>query len=130
MHEMSLVRSLLTQAAELMNSHGGTSVERIRVEIGPLSGAEPELVQLAFAQLAVETPYCNAQLSIEAVPLTCHCEECDTDFEMQDFRFRCPECASASVRVVTGAEFRIVDVTIRIPDELEHFPTDTSSRVL
>jgi hydrogenase nickel incorporation protein HypA/HybF len=122
MHELSLVRSLLTQAAELMIGNGGAAVERIRVEIGPLSGAEPELVQLAFEQLAVESPCRGAQLLIEVVPLTCQCAECAADFVMHDFRFRCPECDATSVRVVTGDEFRIIDVTIRIADEQELCP--------
>ncbi len=120
MHEMSLVRSLLAQAADLMIGNGGSAVDRIRVEIGPLSGAEPELVQLAFDQLSAETLCRGAQLLIETVSLACHCVDCDADFVMQDFRFRCPKCASSSVRVVTGDEFRIIDVTIRIPDEQEH----------
>jgi hydrogenase nickel incorporation protein HypA/HybF len=117
MHEMSLVRSLLAQAAELVASHCGVAVERIRVEMGPLSGVEPVLVSLAFEQLVESTSCRGAQLVIDAVPLACRCRECQGEFEMHDFRFRCPECMSAAVHVIRGDEFRIVDITIRTADK-------------
>ena len=52
MHEASLVESLLEQVQTLVSEHGGGDVEVVEVEIGPLSGVEPELVDLAFQRLA------------------------------------------------------------------------------
>lgn len=113
MHEFSLVKSLLAQSTHLLREHGGLAVESIRVELGPLSGVEPMLVQSAFDQLVNSSPCRGAALNIIEIPLICQCQACDHTFEMEDFRFVCPTCASRSVRIVSGDEFRIVDVTIR-----------------
>ena len=52
MHEHSLVRSLLDQVEQLRRENGAVSVDVVTVEIGPLSGVEPDLIHSAFEQLA------------------------------------------------------------------------------
>ncbi len=113
MHEFSLVKSLLTQSTHLLHEHGGVAVEAIRVELGPLSGVEPMLVTLAFEQLVNSSPCRGAVLIIIEIPLTCQCQSCEHSFEMEDFRFVCPACESRHLRIVSGDEIRIVDVTMR-----------------
>jgi hydrogenase nickel incorporation protein HypA/HybF len=112
MHEHSLVRSLLGQVADIVSSHQAERVERIRVEIGPLSGVEPELVSLAFEQLVEETPCRGATLAIDTVPLICRCRDCDSEFQLPQFDFHCPDCSSRSIQVIQGDAFRLIDVTI------------------
>ncbi|MGE3315188.1 MAG: hydrogenase maturation nickel metallochaperone HypA [Planctomycetaceae bacterium] len=122
MHEYSLVRSLLNQVAEVMASHRACAVERVRVEIGPLSGVEPELVSLAFEQLVGETPCRGAVLTIERVPLSCCCRDCDAQFDLVGFDFRCPHCESRSVQVIRVDEFRLLDVTVCAEPEVAPSP--------
>jgi hydrogenase nickel incorporation protein HypA/HybF len=112
MHETSLVQSLLAQAEAIMKEHGGQSMQSIRVEIGPLSGVEPLLVKSAFDRLAASTACRGAALIVEEVPLAARCRACDDHFEVQSFRFACPSCASTSIQVLRGDEFRLLDVTI------------------
>ncbi len=113
MHEASLVRSLLSQVAVLLEQHSGEAVERIRVEMGPLSGVERPLVEIAFADQVDETPCRGAQLQIEEVPLSAVCRDCGNEFDIERFRFLCPSCESTQVRVVSGDEFRLLDIEIR-----------------
>ena len=47
MHEESLVRSLLEQVRRLVREHAAETVERIEVEVGPLSGVELDLLRSA-----------------------------------------------------------------------------------
>lgn len=122
MHEFSLVRMLLAQVAEVMSSHRAESVERIRVEMGPLSGAEPELVSMAFDQLVEDSPCRGATLMIERVPLSCRCGGCDSEFDLIGCRFQCPYCNSCSVQVTRGDEFRLLDVTIHSEREPAYSP--------
>lgn len=119
MHETSLVRSLLSQVERLRETHGGSSVTQIEVEIGPLSGVEPLLVREAFDRI-VETSLCvGAQLVVHEVPLRASCRDCLADFELKSFRFKCPECASRSVRVTHGDEFRLLNVTLETDQLME-----------
>lgn len=119
MHEVSLVRSLLSQVAQLVAEHHGCGVERIEVEIGPLSGVEPLLVKSAFEQLAPNSASRQAELMIHEIPLTAHCEDCHLEFDMESFHFQCPQCRSAYVRIIRGDAFRLLNVTIQQRQSVE-----------
>ena len=114
MHEMSLVQSLLTQVEELAALSTGESIVEIRVSVGVLSGVEPELVASAFEQLAPQSGASAARLVLTAKPLRAQCSSCDQEFEMLEFRFRCPVCASKRLRV-TGGEAMVLE-SIRVAE--------------
>jgi hydrogenase nickel incorporation protein HypA/HybF len=113
MHEASLVRSLLRQVSELLVEHDGESVVSIRVEMGPLSGVERPLVEIAFAEQADSTACRGATLHIDVVPLSAVCRDCGNEFDVERFRFVCPACESTRVQVTGGEDFRLLDVEIR-----------------
>jgi hydrogenase nickel incorporation protein HypA/HybF len=113
MHEMSLVRTLLNQVAALLSEHHGESVEEVHVELGPLSGVEPLLVQSAFEQLALDRAMAESKLFVHEIPLEAKCRQCDAVFEIEQFRFRCALCGSSDVQVTRGDEFRLLSITIR-----------------
>jgi hydrogenase nickel incorporation protein HypA/HybF len=118
MHETALVRSLLAQVEHLRHEHGGASVERIVVEIGPLSGVEPLLVRGAFEEFAPLTDTAaTAELQIEETPLAAECNGCQAEFKIPAFQFVCPACGSTAVRVTRGDEFRLLSVDIAVPAE-------------
>jgi len=113
MHEASLVRALLTQVGNLLVEHNGEAVEVVRVEMGPLSGVESALVEIAFQQQVGSTPCRGATLKIEEVPLAAVCRDCGDEFNIEHFRFKCIACGSNRVRITHGDEFRLLDVEIR-----------------
>ena len=119
MHEISLVRSLLEQVDRIVTEQGGRAAVEIRVEIGPLSGVEPLLVKAAFLQLAGD-----GTLIIDEVPLTTRCDSCHTEFEVESFRFVCPDCGSRETSVVRGDAFRLMSVTV---DVEQIHPTELAS---
>ncbi len=119
MHEASLVRTLLDKVAALLAEHQGDSVEEVLVELGPLSGVEPLLVQSAFEQLAAGHGLAGTKLIINEIPLEAKCRQCDVLFEIERFKFRCSACGSSDVQVMRGDEFRLLSITIRQPDHNE-----------
>lgn len=122
MHETSLVRSLLSQVANILHDYPGSRVESIRVEIGPLSGVEPLLVSSAFDRLVESTPSRGASLCIEHIDLAARCRDCDVEFVVDQFAFVCPDCASNRVTILRGDEFRLLDVTIERDSSSEGEP--------
>lgn len=114
MHEMSLVRSLLSQVQAVVADYHAESADEIVVEIGPLSGVEIELVKSAFVQLACEDGQPGGQLIVHEVPLVVRCCDCDVESELSDFVFRCQKCSSGRVQVVCGDEFRFVSVSLNM----------------
>ncbi|MDB5339354.1 MAG: hydrogenase nickel incorporation protein [Planctomycetaceae bacterium] len=113
MHEASLVRTLLDKVATLLKEHQGEAVEEVCIELGPLSGVEPLLVQSAFEMLAPQYSLSDAKLIIHEIPLEAKCRDCGALFEIKNFRFRCELCESSAVQVVRGDEFRLLNITIR-----------------
>lgn len=113
MHEMSLVRNLMSQVQAIVTDNHAESAEEILVEIGPLSGVETELVKSAFLQLVDECGQSNAKLTVHEIPLVVRCRDCDRESDLNDFVFRCHECNSGRVQVVRGDEFRLVSVTLQ-----------------
>ncbi|MBC7966678.1 MAG: hydrogenase maturation nickel metallochaperone HypA [Fuerstia sp.] len=116
MHEESLIRSLLRQVEELAQQHHAIAVEDIEVEVGPLSGVEPLLLQDAFERLRAQFLWPQADLSVLQVGLDVRCRNCGTESQLQDFRFMCHECGSTSLQIVRGDACRLLNVRIQIDD--------------
>ncbi len=113
MHEFSLVRSLLEQVDRIVVEQGGHAAVEVRVEIGPLSGVEPLLVKEAFTQLAGKTT-----LIVDEVSLAARCDSCHVEFELDAFHFVCPHCGNRETRVVRGDAFRLMSVTVDVPEDV------------
>jgi hydrogenase nickel incorporation protein HypA/HybF len=116
MHEESLIRSLLKQVEELANSHQAVSVSCIEVEVGPLSGVEPELLRSAFSRLQPSVFRQPAELCVHETGLIVQCLDCRTESQIRNFRFFCPACRSSSLQILKGDEFRLLNVTLQVED--------------
>lgn len=112
MHERSLVRNLLRQVEQIVVEQGCGQVDEIRIQVGDLSGVEPLLFQAAFDDMVPAVFSSDCQLVLNLVPVTAVCDECDHQFAIVDFQFRCPECQAKSVQVIQGDEVILVSVTI------------------
>lgn len=117
MHETALVRSLLDQVDRLLAEHGASELDEVRVEVGPLSGVEPLLLQSAFERLAPLTNARGARLAIDEVPLSARCLECRQEFDIEAFHFQCPCCGSTSINVTRGGDFRLVSISVKLPEQ-------------
>lgn len=118
MHEESLIRSLLRQVEDLALQHHSVEIEDIEVETGPLSGFDPLLLHSAFERLCELTPCQNASLTIRNVSLQVMCRDCELESELENFRFVCPECGSASLKILSGDTVRLLSVRMQINDSV------------
>ena len=112
MHEYSLVRNLLTQVKQIADDHGSTDVVEIEVEIGPLSGVDPKLLELAFEALQPESCAPAAELTIRHIPLRVRCKSCRVDSDLKSFHFQCCECGSGAVDVIQGDAIRLLSISL------------------
>jgi hydrogenase nickel incorporation protein HypA/HybF len=98
-------------------------VERITIEVGPLSGTEPALLLNAF--LAMRSGAASpAELRIERCPVGISCLECGAHSETRPNRLICAQCGSWRTRVIAGDTLRLLRVEMRIPDspDMQHPP--------
>jgi len=122
MHEASLVHSLLDQVRRLADTQKAEAIERIEVEIGPLSGVVAELMASAFLDLRPELGFAETELVIEQVSLLAECPDCGGSFELLDFDFHCPHGCAGRVRVIQGEGCILKRVTLRVPEEESEKP--------
>ncbi|MCA9141374.1 MAG: hydrogenase maturation nickel metallochaperone HypA [Planctomycetaceae bacterium] len=115
MHEYSLARALLRQVEEMVRREGATGATAIRVTIGEFSGVEPDLLQVAFADISQDSMLVKGELLIEKVALEARCEDCSHEFAIERFRFVCPRCDCGNVHVVRGEEMMLERVVLEAP---------------
>lgn len=109
MHELSITQGIIEICLQHAASRHITSVE---VEIGVLSGVDPEAVAFCFEASTRETPMHGARLRISEVPATGSCQECGHDFRLLSLYDACPQCSSYRVTVMTGDEMRVREIEV------------------
>ncbi len=82
------------------------------MEVGPLAGVEPLLMQSAFAEAVAYGRLADATLVIDEVPLTAVCPACGV-VEVMPVRIACPGCGETQLALCGGDELRLRSVTIR-----------------
>jgi len=112
MHERSLVRALLRQIEEVAAEHEGSRVVAVSVQIGELSGVEPELLASAYDDLVHETQFFGSVLNLERIPLSAFCDECGNEFRIERYRFECDQCGSRQLTLRGGEELLLDSVTL------------------
>ena len=118
MHELSVCQALLTLVAEIAAGRGVSVVERITIEVGPLSGVEPALLASAFAIVRVGGCAAQAALSIEATAVTISCVSCGAQSQTAPNRLVCAVCGGFRTRIVAGDELRLRRVELRMPESV------------
>ncbi len=112
MHEVSLVRSLLSQVLTAAKPVPPDLIRKVFVSVGPLSGVEPLLVKQAFDEQRAAFELDRCQLEIEETILEGMCLACNQTLEIVDFAFHCPKCDSGAIRVTQGDGFFLLRLEV------------------
>ena len=112
MHELSVCLALLTQIEKIAAEHGSSSVSRVELSVGPLSGVEPELLRNAYPLAAAGTIAENAELVIQSAGIVVHCDECGAESEALVNRLLCAACGGYRTRVSSGDEMMLQRVEL------------------
>jgi hydrogenase nickel incorporation protein HypA/HybF len=114
-HELSVCQALLGQVAEIAKGRGASAVDRITIEVGPLSGIEPELLASAFAVLRAGSCAAQALLSIESTMVSISCVGCGAQCPAEPNRLVCAVCGGFRTRIIAGDELRLRRLELRVP---------------
>lgn len=104
MHELSICLSLLDQVRRIAADRDATVVTRIELEIGPLSGVEPELLRHAYPLAAVGTVAEHAELVIGETAVTVRCTQCGAESTVRANRLLCEQCGDFRTNVISGED--------------------------
>ncbi|HUH67246.1 MAG TPA: hydrogenase maturation nickel metallochaperone HypA [Syntrophales bacterium] len=115
MHELSVTESILNIVLKHAQTNRAERVLSIGLRIGELSELVGECIQHYFDYLSKGTIAEGAALEIERSPIMFECTECKCTFQVslsETKDFTCTRCHSAKVKLVSGREFYIKDITI------------------
>jgi hydrogenase nickel incorporation protein HypA/HybF len=112
MHELSVCESLLTQVSQLAAQHNAHQVALIKLQIGPLSGIEPDLLQHAFTIARAGTVAAHAKLVIDTLAVRIECLECSHQAEAPVNHLVCPQCGAWRTKVIGGDEMVLASLEL------------------
>ncbi len=112
MHEMSLCQSILQTLEEQAGLQNFTRVERVCLEIGPLSGVEIEALKFGFDVVMRGSLAEQARLEIVECPAEAWCLPCAATVSINQRFDACPRCGSHQLQVTRGDELRIKELEV------------------
>jgi hydrogenase nickel incorporation protein HypA/HybF len=102
MHEYSIVQALVERVAAEARARRATSVHRLSVRIGELSGVEVDLLTTAYQTFRERTICEGAELDVQLVAARWECPACGRAIGRGDL-LSCPSC-EVPARLAQGDE--------------------------
>ena len=119
MHEMGIAMQIIEVAgAAVPADMAGIKIERVNLKIGRLSSVVPESLRFCFEIVAKDTPFHEAELVIEDIPVVIRCNDCRTLSTLNEPVFECRKCNSSSVDIISGRELDIDSIEVADEDAL------------
>ena len=107
MHEMSIAQSVLDIILQETRNHKLNRVISVALKVGDLSAVETESLRFCFKLVSKGTLVEEARLDIERVQVTGRCQDCGTDFTVEELVFSCPSCKGPRVQMLSGRDLSV-----------------------
>ncbi len=112
MHEMSLAEGALQLIEEAARRDQFNKVSTVWLEIGQLSGVEPEALAFCFDAVARGSVAEGARLEIIATPGQGWCTACAKTVPMTEVFSACPSCGNYPLQVTGGTEMQVKELEV------------------
>jgi hydrogenase nickel incorporation protein HypA/HybF len=113
MHEMGIAMQIVEiSIASIPEDMENARVEKVNLKVGKLSAVVPESLRFCFQIAAQDTPLYGADLNIEEIPIIARCSDCLIEWTISEPVFRCRECGSGSLEIISGRELDIHSIEI------------------
>jgi hydrogenase nickel incorporation protein HypA/HybF len=112
MHEFSLACEVIKLARQEAEKNKALSVSEVTIEVGNMSGIEPEAFESALGIVSEGSILGNARFNISTIRGKGICIDCGREFEMNRRMDTCPICHSFPSEIRGGNEFRVVSLVI------------------
>ncbi|MBI4733911.1 MAG: hydrogenase maturation nickel metallochaperone HypA [Rubrobacteridae bacterium] len=113
MHEMGLTQSIIDIAVDHAERANANKITQINVKAGDFMSIVEDSLQFAFTYLSSDSIASGAQLVVERIPIIIHCDNCDSDSEVDKTDIHiCPNCGECFVQLVSGREFYVDSIEV------------------
>jgi hydrogenase nickel incorporation protein HypA/HybF len=113
MHEYSIVQALVERVDAEVKSRHATSVQRLSIRIGELSGVDPDLLTTAYNIFRERTVCERAELDLTIVPARWACERCSRPIGPGSL-LKCEACG-VPARLAEGDEIMLDRIEMEVP---------------
>lgn len=120
MHEFSVVQSLLALIEDYAKENSASSVTRVIVRIGVLSGIEPHLLRLAFDTFKEGTVAHEAELVMSVEKLRIRCLDCGGESEKEEINAICSICGSLNTEITGGQDMLLESLEMECDEETQN----------
>ncbi|MEZ5541312.1 MAG: hydrogenase maturation nickel metallochaperone HypA [Pseudomonadota bacterium] len=117
MHELSVCQALIDQVEAIAAEHRAREINEIFIEIGPLSGVEPPLLEQAFDIASAGTVADGAKLIVRTMPVRVSCRECGAITDALPSRLVCGVCGDWRTQLVSGDELLLTSLEFTRDDD-------------
>ncbi|MDQ1717094.1 MAG: hydrogenase nickel incorporation protein HypA/HybF [Pseudonocardiales bacterium] len=108
MHELAIAQSVVDAVLDRLPEN---RVSLVVLQVGKLSGVEPDALRFCFELAVADTALDGAELEIVEPAGLAWCETCRTEFGLSRPILLCA-CGSADVRVISGDQLLISSVKV------------------
>ena len=112
MHEMSLAKGILQIVEDAAGKQGFKRVGEVRLEIGALSGVEPEALTFCLDVVLKGSVAEGARVELERLPGQGFCLDCGETVAVTALYDACPKCGGYQVQASGGTELRVKDLLV------------------
>lgn len=117
MHELSICQALIRQIEALARQHGAQAITRVTLQIGPLSGVAPELLEQAFSVARHGSLAESSRLVTLLAPIRVRCEQCGMESEAVINRLVCGHCGGERTQLLSGDEMHLLSIELAGADD-------------
>jgi len=111
MHEISLCQSVLRIIEQQAAQQNFSRVKTVSLEVGRLSGVEPEALRFGFDAVMKDSIADGAILEIIDVAAQAVCSQCNNRVEVKQRFDACPKCGGV-LTIEKGEELRIKELEV------------------
>ena len=104
MHELGIIENIFRVIEEVAIENSLTRVKQVNLKIGKLRQVIPDMLEFAFENVAKGTLCEGAKLFVESIPILMECQACQSQFQVLEHTFICPDCDSSKLTMLSGNE--------------------------
>ncbi len=113
MHEMGIAMEIMNIAYDsIPKDIENPRIQIINLKIGKLAAVVPESLSFCFNIITKDSPFAEAKLNIEEIPVKARCKDCNVEWIIEGPVFVCEKCNSGSIEILSGRELDIESIEI------------------
>jgi len=107
MHELGVLNSMVHTIERIIKEENYTTVHKIVIEVGELSGIVPHYLEQCWPAASYKTFMADTKLELIVVPGIVKCRSCGRVYNAVYSDLACPDCNGTDMEILQGDDLII-----------------------